>query len=149
MTVLTILTYPDERLETRAAPVLRVDDKIQRLAHDMAQTMYSAGGIGLAAPQVGVALRVVVADVTDNQSGLITLVNPKITRTSGRGTFTEGCLSIPGKVVRTQRAATVSVNAKDLDGKQLGFTAKGTLAMVIQHEIEHLDGVLFLQHEAG
>lgn len=128
-------------LKEVCAPVERVDAKLRKLLDDMAETMYEANGIGIAAPQVGESLRMVVIDIGD---GLIELVNPKITFREGIETDSEGCLSVPGIFGEVERAAKVKVEFLDRRGKRKHITAKGLLARCIQHELDHLEGVLFI-----
>ena len=143
-----IVIWPDPVLKKPAAPVARVDDELRRLLDDMAETMYAADGVGLAAPQVGVSQRVVVIDTSPRQEGqrLLHLVNPQILRTEGETTYTEGCLSVPGEAEDVERAAKVWVRALDRDGKPFEVEGDGLLAIALQHEIDHLDGVLFVDH---
>lgn len=138
-----IFTYPERILKTRSAPVEVVDDDVRRLVDDMAETMYAAPGIGLAANQVGVAKRVAVVDVThpDGAPKLYVLVNPVIVSRSGEILWEEGCLSFPGFHVDVDRAAHVVVRALDRSGKRFEVEADDLLAVAMQHEIDHLDGV--------
>jgi peptide deformylase len=135
--------YPDPVLREPAAAVTLVDDSVRQLARDMAETMYDAPGIGLAAPQVGVQRRVLVYR-TSEEDELHSLVNPEIVSSSGEVTEDEGCLSIPGLTYPVSRAQHVSVKALDLDGNAVAYDAADLEARVIQHEIDHLDGVLFI-----
>ena len=128
-------------LKEICAPVERVDAKLKDLLDNMAETMYEANGIGIAAPQVGEAVRMVVIDIGD---GLIELVNPKITFREGSETDSEGCLSVPGIFGEVERASKVKVEFLDRRGKRKHITAKGLLARCIQHELDHLEGVLFI-----
>ncbi len=146
MTRLAILRYPDERLHTVAQPVTEVNDDIRRLAADMAQTMYAGGGIGLAATQVDVHLRVIVVDVEKKRDGLLTLINPQIIKAGGRSDFEEGCLSVPGIHEKVKRAGWIRVRALDLNGKPFELSADGWLAVCIQHEIDHLQGLVFVEY---
>lgn len=146
MTRRTILRYPDERLHTVAEPVRVVDDDIRRLAMDMAQTMYAGGGIGLAATQVDVHLRVIVVDVSEKRNRLLTLINPEIVRAGGSAAYEEGCLSVPGIYEKVKRAAWIRVRALDLNGKPFEVSADGWQAVCIQHEIDHLQGMVFVEH---
>lgn len=136
----------DPVLRQRAKPVERVTKRIQRLVKDMADTMYAANGIGLAAPQVGVSERVFVADIGE---GLIAIINPVIVRASGRDVDVEGCLSMPGLRGYVERAAEIEVDGLDLKGKPVRIEAQGLLARVFQHEIDHLDGILFTDKATG
>lgn len=146
MALLPILRYPDPRLHTIAAPVASVNEEIRQLAADMAETMYEAPGIGLAATQVNVHKRVIVIDVSEDRSQLLTLINPEILSSSGTGEGEEGCLSVPGIYETVQRAERVKVRALDLDGKSFELEADGLLAVCIQHEMDHLVGKVFVQY---
>ena len=145
---LEILKYPHPVLAQKAAPITEITPEIRQLAADMAEAMYANQGVGLAAPQVGRALRLVVIDLSgpEKREGLITLVNPVITAASGEQEDEEGCLSVRDYRTNVKRAATVMVTATDLDGNPLCLTADGLLAVCLQHEIDHLDGVLFIDH---
>lgn len=146
MAILTILRYPDPRLHTKAAPVEKVDDEIRTLVKNMAETMYAAPGVGLAATQVNVHKRVLVMDVSETHDQLIALVNPEIVASDGAGEREEGCLSVPGIYEKVRRAERVTVTALDLDGKPLRLEADGLLAVCIQHEIDHLNGKVFVEY---
>ena len=146
MALLPILRYPDPRLHTAAAPVTEVDEEIRRLAADMAETMYEAPGIGLAATQVNVHKRVIVIDVSEDRSQLLTLINPELLSASGTEEGEEGCLSVPGIYETVQRAERVKVRALGLDGKPFELEADGLLAVCIQHEMDHLIGKVFVQY---
>jgi len=146
MSLLPILHYPDPRLKKRAEPVTVVDESIRRLAADMAETMYAAPGIGLAATQVDVHKRVIVIDVSEDRSGLMVLINPEILEKDGQCVSEEGCLSVPGIYDKVTRAERVKVRALNLQGEQLEFEAEGLLAVCIQHEIDHLDGKVFVEY---
>jgi peptide deformylase len=147
MTVLDILRYPDSRLHTVAKPVAVVDDAIRKLVADMAETMYEAPGIGLAATQVNVHLRVIVIDVSETRDDLKVFINPEIVRTSAESkVYEEGCLSVPGIYDEVERPDRVTVNALDLSGKSFTIEADGVLAVCIQHEIDHLNGKVFVQY---
>jgi len=142
MTVLAIRKAGDTVLKAQAAPVERISRKLKQLLDDMAHTMYDADGIGLAAPQVGVSLRVIVVDAGD---GLIELINPQITATEGLECGSEGCLSIPGVYGEVERGAKVTVEGLNRWGKRQCITTAGLLARVLQHEIDHLEGILFIE----
>jgi peptide deformylase len=152
MSVLNILTYPDPFLKTKAKPVDAVDDSVRMLIDDMVETLRSARGIGLAATQVGDERRVIVLDVPEEDDGEeegerrihLTLVNPEIISSEGDTKFEEGCLSVPGFTADVKRAATINVKALDREGKQVEFMAHDLLSIAIQHEIDHLDGILFI-----
>ena len=146
MALLPILRYPDPRLHKRAAPVEVVDDVIRKLVADMAETMYEAPGIGLAATQVNVHRRVVVIDVTEDHSGLMVFINPEILEKSGEQVCEEGCLSVPGIYEKVTRAAEVRVTALNEKGERFELEADGLLAVCVQHEIDHLDGKVFVQY---
>ena len=143
-----ILIWPDPVLKEIAKPVARVDDDVRRLLDDMAETMYAADGVGLAAPQIGVLKRCLVIDTSPRQDGqkLIHLVNPEIVRGDGRTTYTEGCLSIPGEAEDVERYAKVWVRALDRSGKPFELECDGLLAIAAQHETDHLEGTLFVDH---
>jgi peptide deformylase len=146
MAVLTIRTYPDPVLKERAAPVHTITDDVRELLDDMAETMYLNNGIGLAAPQVGRRLRLVVVDVHRGEKGgtLLKLVNPRIVEKQGSTTSEEGCLSLPDLLVEVERLEKVTVEALLPDGRQTSIEADGLLAICLQHEIDHLDGVLLV-----
>jgi len=146
MALLPILRYPDPRLHTRAAPVLKVDDSIRKLVADMAETMYEAPGIGLAATQVDVHQRVVVIDVSEDKSALLALINPEIISRSGEQVCEEGCLSVPGIYDKVTRAEQVRVRALNQKGETFELDADGLLAVCIQHELDHLDGKVFVEY---
>jgi peptide deformylase len=146
MALLDILQYPDERLHRAAKPVLVVDDKIQQLIKDMAETMYAAPGIGLAATQVDVLLRIVVVDSSPNHDQLRTFINPELISRAGVSDFEEGCLSVPGIYEKIPRADVITVRALDAAGKPFELKADGLLAVCIQHEMDHLDGKVFVDY---
>lgn len=146
MAILQILHYPDERLHTVAEPVVAVDETIRRLVDDMAQTMYAAPGIGLAATQVDVHQRVIVIDISETHDHLLVLINPEIVRAEGREEHEEGCLSVPGIYDRVTRAERITVRALDRDGKPFSLDADGLLAVCIQHEMDHLQGKVFVEY---
>jgi len=146
MALLDILTVPDSRLRKVAQPVGDVDDTVRELVDNMFETMYDAPGIGLAATQVNVHKRVVVMDLSEDKSDAIVLINPEIVGREGEKVMQEGCLSIPGIFEDISRADTVTVKALDRDGEAFERTADGLLAACIQHEIDHLDGKLFLDY---
>ena len=146
MALLNILHSPDERLHTVAKPVDVVDDALRRLIDDMAETMYAAHGIGLAATQIDYHRRLVVIDLSEEHDDLLVLINPVITRKAGETVYEEGCLSVPGIYDKVTRAETVTVEALDRDGQPFSLDAEGLLAICIQHEIDHLDGKVFVEH---
>lgn len=143
-----IVIWPDPILKQIARPVDRVDDTIRRLLDDMVETMYAADGVGLAAPQVGVLQRVIVIDVSTRQEGqtLLHLVNPEIFKTEGTRVYTEGCLSIPGEAEDVERADKVWVRAQGRDGKKFELECDQLLAIAVQHEQDHLQGKVFVDH---
>jgi len=147
MAKLTILEFPDPRLRTRAAPVAAVDESVRKLIDDMLETMYAAPGIGLAATQVNVHKRVLVADVSQEQDQPLAFVNPEIIEREGKTEAEEGCLSVPGIFDKLNaRSARVVVRALDRDGKPFEMEAEGLLAVCIQHEMDHLEGKLFVDY---
>ena len=146
MARLDILHYPDARLHTVAKPVATVDARIRKLVDDMAETMYAAPGIGLAATQVNVHERVIVIDISETHDALRVFINPEIVAQSGREESEEGCLSVPGVFDRVQRAERVTVRALDRAGKPFELEADGLLAVCIQHEMDHLMGKVFVDY---
>ena len=146
MALLPILEFPDPRLRTRAQTVAHVDDSIRTLIDDMFQTMYAAPGIGLAATQVNVHKRVIVIDVTESHDQPVVLINPEIISSEGMEEMEEGCLSVPGIYDKVKRAERIRVRTLDRQGKQIEFEAEGLLAVCIQHEMDHLDGKLFVDY---
>lgn len=147
MAILSILRYPDKRLHKIAKPVTVFDDRLRKLAADMAETMYDAPGVGLAASQVDEHIRMVVIDVTDEKNALQVFINPEITWASEERTvYEEGCLSVPGIYDGVERPTEVKVRAQDLDGQFFELHAEGLLAVCIQHEMDHLKGVVFVEY---
>lgn len=146
MSLLPILRFPDPRLRKVAARVDKIDDGIRRLARDMAETMYEAPGIGLAATQVDVHARVIVVDASETRDQLLTLINPEILEQDGLQVCEEGCLSVPGVYDKVERAEHVVVRYQDLDGAEQTVDATGLLAVCLQHEIDHLQGRVFVEH---
>ena len=146
MALLPILRYPDPRLHKKAAAVTQVDARIRQLAADMAETMYAAPGIGLAASQVDQHVRLIVIDVSEDRSQLLTLINPELLEKSGECEGEEGCLSVPGIYETVQRASHVRVRALGLDGKAFELEADDLLAVCIQHEMDHLEGKVFVEY---
>jgi peptide deformylase len=161
MALLEVLKYPDPRLKTRASPVEGVNGEIMKLISDMVETMGFENGIGLAATQVGVAKRVIVLDVPDERPGeqrgdvkeeigyrrsgnLIALINPVMVEASGDTRFEEGCLSVPGVTAEVKRASNVVVKGLDREGREVEIKADGLFAVALQHEIDHIDGMLFI-----
>lgn len=146
MAKLSILHYPDPRLRRCAAPVERVDERVRKLVDDMAETMYAAPGIGLAAIQVDVPLRVVVIDLSQERNELRVFINPQITARDGEQVMEEGCLSVPGIYDEVIRAQHIRARALDREGQSFEIEAEGLLATCIQHEIDHLDGKVFVDY---
>ena len=146
MALLPILRYPDPRLHKKATSVSQVDDSVRKLIADMAETMYEAPGIGLAATQVDVHKRVIVIDVSEDKSTLLAFINPEILERSGEQACEEGCLSVPGIYEKVTRSERVKVRALDLQGKPFTLQAEGLLAVCVQHEIDHLEGKVFVEH---
>ncbi|MGO3889627.1 MAG: peptide deformylase [Paenalcaligenes sp.] len=147
MALLPILQYPDARLHTVAKPVAQVDDRIRQLVKDMAETMYDAPGVGLAATQVDVHERVVVIDVSEEGNDLHVLINPEIIWHSDEGrVYEEGCLSVPGVYDKVERSAQVRVRALNEKGESYEFDADGLLAVCVQHELDHLLGKVFVEY---
>ena len=144
----TILTYPNPELKKKSAPVTIITDSVRELARDMAETMYDAPGVGLAAPQVGVHQRIIVIDVSgrDEPEQLITAINPMIVHSEGETFEEEGCLSVPQYAANVRRHERVVVKGLDLDGNEKTWKADDLLSIAFQHEIDHLDGVLFVDH---
>ena len=145
MSLLPILLFPDPRLKKMAAPVRNIDESIIRLTRDMAETMYDAPGIGLAATQVNVHKRVIVIDVSETRDRLLSFINPEIVESQGRQVREEGCLSAPGIYDKVERAESVVVRSLDLEGREQTIEADGLLAVCLQHEIEHLSGKIFIE----
>src|ERR1700675_4550573 len=146
MALLSILRYPDERLYNVAKPVELVNGEIRRLVEDMAETMYAAPGVGLAATQVDVHKQVIIIDVSEDHSDLRVFVNPEITRREGVAMNQEGCLSVPGIYDSVERAESVTVTALDRNGARFTLNASGMLATCIQHEMDHLQGKVFIDY---
>jgi len=146
MSLLQILQYPDKRLHTVAKPIAKVDDEIRRLADDMAETMYAAPGIGLAATQVDRHVRLIVVDVSEQKNALLVLINPEIVERDGEVMGEEGCLSVPGIYDKVTRAEHIRVRALNQEGQPFELETGGLLAICIQHEIDHLDGKVFVEY---
>ncbi|MSM40575.1 MAG: peptide deformylase [Geobacter sp.] len=146
--VRTILTYPDPELKKKSQPVTVINDKVRELVRDMAETMYAAPGVGLAAPQIGVHQRVIVIDVAgkDEPPELIVAINPVIVYADGEAYEEEGCLSVPRYAANVRRHARVIVKGLNLEGEEVTWKADELLAIAFQHEIDHLDGILFIDH---
>jgi peptide deformylase len=146
MALLPILHYPDERLHRVAAPVEAINDEIRQLVRDMAQTMYAAPGIGLAATQVDVHKQVIVLDISETHDQLLVLINPQILEARGEAECEEGCLSVPGIYETVRRAEWIKVRALDRDGQPFTLETDGLLAVCIQHEMDHLRGKVFVEY---
>jgi len=144
--ILTILEFPDERLRKKAAAVKTVDDAIRKLLDEMLETMYESRGVGLAATQVNVHQRVIVIDVSEDKSAPLCLINPEIIAKDGVEESEEGCLSVPGFFEKVKRAEHVKVRALDRNGQSFEFDARDLLAVCVQHEMDHLDGKLFVDY---
>ena len=146
MAKLEILTYPDKRLRQIAKPVTEFNDRLHTLSEDMAETMYDAPGIGLAAVQVNVALRLIVMDLSEEKNRLQVLVNPEIIKREGCVSTQEGCLSVPEIYADVERAEKITLRAQDLNGKPFEIVADELLAVCVQHEIDHLNGKVFVDY---
>ncbi len=146
MAIRDILHYPDPRLRNHAQAVERVDDEVRRLLDDMLETMYAAPGIGLAAIQVNVPKRVITIDISEHGDQPLCLVNPEILELTGSIETEEGCLSVPGIYESVERADAIRARGLDREGRAVEFEAEGLLAVCVQHEIDHLDGTLFVDH---
>ena len=146
MVTLNILRHPDAKLHKQAAPVTVFDDALKKLVLDMAETMYAAPGIGLAATQVDVHKQVIVVDVSERRDSLVVLINPEIVEATGVSDIEEGCLSVPGVYELVERAERVKVRAYDQNGNAFTLEAQGLLAVCIQHEIDHLKGKVFVEY---
>jgi peptide deformylase len=146
MAILDILHFPDPRLRNKAKPVAEVDDGVRKLVDDMFETMYQAPGIGLAAIQVNVPLRVVTIDISEERDQPLALINPEILERDGIEEMNEGCLSVPGVYEKVRRADHIRFRALDRAGEPFEMEAQGLLAVCVQHEIDHLDGKLFVDY---
>ncbi len=146
MALLNIIHYPDPRLYTVAKPVAEVNDNIRKLIRDMAETMYAAPGIGLAATQVDVHQQIIVMDLSEAKNTLQVFINPRITKAEGSQDYEEGCLSVPGIYETVTRPEKITVEALDRDGKPFKLNAEGLLAVCIQHEMDHLKGKVFVEY---
>jgi peptide deformylase len=146
LSILTILEFPDERLRKKAAVVKVVDNSIKKLTDDMLETMYEARGVGLAATQVNVQQRVVVIDISEEKNAPLFLINPEIIEKDGSEESEEGCLSVPGFYEKVKRAEHIKVKALDRDGQAFELEARELLAVCIQHELDHLEGKLFVDY---
>ena len=147
MAILPIVQFPNPVLAMKCQPVAEINDSLRQLAADMGETMYKAPGVGLAAPQVGEPIRMVVIDVSEEKNNLLTLINPVITeKSTEEETGEEGCLSLPGIWEKVSRSTAITVQYMDLDGQQQELKAEGLLAICIQHELDHLEGTVFIDH---
>lgn len=146
MTKLAILEYPDPRLRKTAAPIQKVDDAVRQLADSMLETMYAANGVGLAATQVDVHKRLLVLDISEERNQPLVLINPEILKAEGLAPAEEGCLSLPGIYDKLSRATHIRVRALGRDGQPFEMDAEGLLAVCIQHEMDHLEGKLFVDY---
>jgi peptide deformylase len=146
MALLPILQYPDPRLYTTAAPITHVNDEIRRLIKSMAETMYAAPGVGLAATQVDEHRRLIVIDISETHDQLQVFINPEVLKSEGTATCEEGCLSVPGIFEKIARAERITVRALDAQGRSFTLDAEGLLAVCIQHEMDHLDGKVFVDY---
>lgn len=146
MALLPILRYPDPRLHKAAAKIIQVDDNIRKLIKDMTETMYTAPGVGLAATQVNVHKRLIIVDIAETRDQLKVLINPEILDASGAADCEEGCLSVPGIYEKVRRAERIKVRAQDRDGRFFTLDAEGLLAVCIQHEMDHLEGRVFVEY---
>ena len=146
MSVRTVLVFPDSRLRNVAIDVSVFDEELKQLADDMIETMYAEKGIGLAAPQINVSKRIITVDVSEDQSDPMVLVNPVITNSEGEQICQEGCLSVPDIYAEVSRAEKISVSAQDVNGQSFDLDADDLLAVCIQHEIDHLDGKVFVDY---
>jgi peptide deformylase len=146
MAILQILQYPDERLHTIASKVAQVNDVTRKLVRDMAETMYAAPGVGLAATQINVHEQVIVVDISETHDQLMVFINPEILCQSGESEGEEGCLSVPGIYEKVRRPDHVTVRALDMEGKPFTLQAEGFLAVCIQHEMDHLRGKVFVEY---
>jgi len=146
MAILPIIQYPDERLHKIAKKIEQVDDTVRKLARDMAETMYAAPGIGLAATQIDRHIRLIVIDISETHDDLRVFINPELLNSEGDKENEEGCLSVPGIYEKVSRAEFITVRAQDENGKQFTLKAEGLLAVCIQHEMDHLQGRVFVEH---
>lgn len=146
MALRTVLIFPDSRLRNVAEEVTVFDDELKQLATDMAETMYAENGIGLAGIQINVTQRIITVDISENRTELITLINPEIISSEGEQICQEGCLSVPEIYAEVTRAEKIAVRAQNIDGEEFSIKADGLLAVCIQHEIDHLDGKVFVDY---
>lgn len=146
MALLDVLRFPDKRLRTKAAPIEEVNEEVKRILDDMLETMYHAPGIGLAATQVNIHRQIVVIDISEEKNQPIFLINPVITHKEGEEVSEEGCLSVPAYYAEVTRAESVTVKTLNREGKEIEIEADGLLAVCIQHELDHLQGKLFVDY---
>ena len=146
MALRTVLIFPDSRLRNIAEKITIFDDKLKCLAADMAETMYAENGIGLAATQINITQRIITVDISEERTELITLINPEIITSQGEQICQEGCLSVPEIYAEVTRAEKITISAQDVNGKEFSIEADGLLAVCIQHEIDHLDGKVFVDY---
>lgn len=146
MALRTVLIFPDSRLRNVAEEITVFDDELKQLATDMAETMYAENGIGLAGIQINVTQRIITVDISENRTELITLINPEIISSEGEQICQEGCLSVPEIYAEVTRAEKIAVRAQNIDGEEFSIKADGLLAVCIQHEIDHLDGKVFVDY---
>ena len=146
MALLPILRFPDVRLKKIAQPISCIDESIRRLVNDMAETMYEAPGIGLAATQVDVHKQLIIIDVSEDKSDLRVFINPRLEQCEGSQEGEEGCLSVPGVYEKVERSQRVTVHYLDIGGRQQSLVAEGLLAVCLQHELDHLNGKVFVDH---
>ncbi len=148
MSIRKIYTYPDPVLRKKAEPVSEFDNNLKTMVDDMAETMYDAPGIGLAAPQIGESVQLIVVDITkdEEEKAFMAMVNPKITVSEGNQLDEEGCLSVPELTSKVKRFKKITVSFQNLEGKEQELTTKDRFAVVLQHEIDHLNGILFIEH---
>lgn len=148
MSIYKILTYPDPILRIKAAPITSFDESLENLAQDMAQTMFNAPGVGLAAPQIGKSIQMIVVDVSvdEDSKEFLAIINPEITQSEGKQIDEEGCLSVINLCANVKRKKKISVTYQDLKGEQQEIEAQDRMAVILQHEIDHLHGILFIDH---
>jgi peptide deformylase len=146
MALLSVLEYPDKRLRNKALPVVTVDTSVRAIVNNMFETMYAETGVGLASTQVNVLQRIIVIDISDDKKSPITAINPEIIQRVGKQYEFEGCLSFPGAFDKVERAEKIVMRALNQDGESYELAAEGLLAICIQHELDHLDGILFIDH---
>ena len=146
MTLRTVLIFPDSRLRNVAEEITVFDHELKQLAADMAETMYAENGIGLAGIQINVTQRIITVDISEDRTELLTLINPEVIASQGEQICQEGCLSVPEVYAEVTRSEKITVRAQDIEGKEFSIEADGLLAVCIQHEIDHLDGKVFVDY---